>query len=1272
MSFQPPDGYRSPEEVGAGDDDDGGAVPFDPGGDPQQSEGGETNDDDGDDLSDGAQRPGPAPDPGDGAQTDPDTSDPDPAPTEGEQAAEGADDPDAGGDDSLDPIERSEGRDDPDADTSPDEPADPTPDTPSGPGSEFGPPGETTPEEGDTTQPGGAQPGETAPGEAPGEARDIGDEVDREPTPPPEFEPRRSFEPGFADDAEPVPDFATDTAADVREDVAAGLAGIGPSQIEVRYLPDENQVVGRPSGEAYEGLIDRIEQERQEELAEDLSRGPGPEVEPWQIDTEVVGEGQDVQVIASAPSDVLGDLYRASPGAAGPTDPSVRATDVFTGAPGAAAPTGDEIERGQDQVEDVEQRVADQLRDDIDAPGFEVGDEIAIEREDGEVTAQLTPQGRRFYFRNVAAREGELAGRRVTDLDQIEFGPRGYVENVDEPPINPGGRGGESGGLVEDLVFSGPLGFAAAQPEEAAALLEGVRDTSQEAADRVQTTLFEPVAEGFGDFYSARPGGIASGEYDADEADALSDLYAYRPGGVASGELEDVEGDEIDTPAGQAAAGVGRGALDVTVGAPGNLVTIGATAGAGGAFAVENPNVAAPAAAAFGTTLAAQTAESAATQPYRFGGALVGSSITATALSPIRFSRLDVPRTEGSGPIRPTRPSVDVDADVRRMEGAEDVEAGGGPPVRVDADVDAEGPGLARSDTSTLRGIRLRDPVAVERLRGQQDAGTTLVGFRGFRPTLGAPRVDVGTVRFGDLDGMGQTFEPISGFESGVFRRSVADEGGQAAARFRARRQLMRIGRQTEGDLNVESTEELVSSARAVPEDAAGDVARALEELDATVEGSAATAAQVEGFRQPRDLDILVRDKPEARQRLSEALSESNAEVSEVFDVKEAGEGRPGVGEPIKGGMTARWRLRLEGEAGSIGVTQAGEELVRKSSASAFLRGPGSPSAEFEGRTGEFDVGPEPVTEGGRVRYKDPADAYEIARRVDPENPAVQRFGELFEPEITRADRGADTIEPLDLDAGRTGVLDDLGDTLRLDDLAADEAAQVQLGLRRADVDATDARRAGRDDVDARRRQDTDADAERRERSPGRRGDESPSPATAGASTGTVPGVGGLSPLLSGDRDVGSAAGGGASPETAFGGGASPLLEAVAGDSPAAGASPDASAVGIGSPGRFGSRGGPGSPGSTASLGGGGGGGGGTSGGGGGGGGTPGPDPRGMPPVLPEDPDEPEESPLFGGRRDEVITDFVDPLTGQRQSTEGADPSPEPDEPAFLGFVEDS
>jgi len=58
-------------------------------------------------------------------------------------------------------------------------------------------------------------------------------------------------------------------------------------------------------------------------------------------------------------------------------------------------------------------------------------------------------------------------------------------------------------------------------------------------------------------------------------------------------------------------------------------------------------------------------------------------------------------------------------------------------------------------------------------------------------------------------------------------------------------------------------------------------------------------------------------------------------------------------------------------------------------------------------------------------------------------------------------------------------------------------------------------------------------------------------------------------------------------------------------------------------------------------------------------------------PEEPEgDADEPAFVPLFGGSRDEVITEFRDPLTGDRLTTSGQNPEPQSPNPAFLGVVE--
>lgn len=905
--------------------------------------------------------------------------------------------------------------------------------------------------------------------------------------------------------------------------------------------------------------------------------------------------------------------------------------------------TESELEIGPEGgVQPTEEAIAEQaaadVRESLGAPGFERGSEFTVDvgRVDEGAAAQadvagsvfgsfvpggetavegagveagerfvdvdLTPQGRRFRTRDIAAAEGELGGQEIVDLDQISFGPEGRVAGVEGRPISGGDAEPLDAQDLATLFTRGPLGFAAENPEQTAATLEGVRDASGAAVEFGRETVVDPAASLVGDFWAARPAGVASGEFDPTENTPFQDLAAFGPAGVASGEADAVAFDPSETAAGRVTAGIGEGVLGVTLGLPGDLVTVGSTAGAGGAFAVENPEVAAPAAAGFTATAAADIADVAQEQPGRFAGNLIGGAGAGTAVSPFRVARLRLPRTgAGTRLPRPTRPSVDVE----RPQLTQPIETGripAGPVVfgrefspsgRLDIDVDR--PRLERPQSTMFTGLRLRDPILLERLRGRADSGVTLAGARGLRPTLGTPDVDLETVAFGQLRGMGETAEPIGAFETDIFRTSLGNVGGQAAARFGASRELMQIGRQTEGDLELGTTEEIVGEARAVPQGAVGDVADALEDIGATIEGSAAVRAQVDDpIRQPRDVDILVQDRSEATQRLSEALEGEGATVEDVFDIKVAGEDRPGPGQFVKGGEVAQPRLFTEE---GVGVTQIGEELTRKASASAFLRGAGSPGEEFVGATRAFDVGPEPARAGARPRFKDPADAFEIARRVRPESESVQRFGQLFEEEITESARGPQQIpgeaaQP----AAAAGLFGNLGERLRFGDLAADETAQFGRGFRAVgDVDATP---FGRFDVDAgdTRRADAETDVAARSPSPGRVDAPSPAPSPFGAPSGGLGAVGGIAAGLpspagadaaadvpSPDADAPSAAGAGVGSELAspFGGFGESGAAASPFGLPAGGSPFGFSPFGPGgSPGGPGGGGGPGSPGS--------------------------------------------------------------------------------------------
>jgi hypothetical protein len=684
------------------------------------------------------------------------------------------------------------------------------------------------------------------------------------------------------------------------------------------------------------------------------------------------------------------------------------------------------------------EQVREQIREQTPATGygFQAGDELDVNFSGGETSVTLTAEGRRDYIRQVAAETGEVGGQEVQSLDQLEFSEEGELTGVAEP---------QDAGFWENFVKAQRSGLVGVPGAAAVAgteeTLDVVEDVSGDAAEYT-SDVFETGVAGLS-----------------------SRMAVASPYGSPTAAETDPQ--EIDTPGEAFFAGTGRGITATTIGAPEQLSTTGEIIGSGGAFTVEQPRAAPAAGVAFAGATASQIAEAAQERPSRFAGNIVGGSIAGTAISPIRFGRIDVPRTGETTTLpRPTRPGVDIDTPTQPTTGpgipdgpvvfGREITPGTG-------SLDIERPRLERPEATPVRGIRLRDPILYESLTGRVDAGDTLIGFAGARPTVGAPEIDPRNLDFGELSGRGETFEPIGGFESEVFGASARAAGGQAARRYSARDDLMTVGESVDSELTLETTEDIVREARAVPESAATDVAKALEDIGATIEGSAAVRAQLEGeFRQPRDVDILVSDKAAAQTRLSQALEGETADVGDVFDIKVEGEGRPDVGEFIKGGRTAQPRLETEG---GVQVTPIGEELIRKSSASGFLRGEGSPSREFTGRTEDFDIGPEPAREGERPRFKDPADAFEIGRAVAPQSEAVSQFGRAFETEITQASRGPSEVD-LDEPAPATVAEADTFDTgiwREFGEFIADEQAQ-----------ATTAGLFGRVNVDRPRGMETD------------------------------------------------------------------------------------------------------------------------------------------------------------------------------------------------------
>jgi len=262
--------------------------------------------------------------------------------------------------------------------------------------------------------------------------------------------------------------------------------------------------------------------------------------------------------------------------------------------------------------------------------------------------------------------------------------------------------------------------------------------------------------------------------------------------------------------------------------------------------------------------------------------------------------------------------------------------------------------------------------------------------------------------------------------ETDVFQRTGRRQGGTVRERTEAVDRLVeRASSQPPTRETGEPVEETIRRARAVPDEAAGDIADALAEEDATIFGSAAAAAQTRQFRQPRDLDIAAPDESSARQTLSRALEGENADVGDIFDIKEVEDvpGRARAGEQIK--FAQESQPKIETERG-VQVNPVEEELLRKAGASGFFRGPDAAG------TDRFDVGPQERATGDPrrtdVRQKDVEDTDRLAREVlGEDDPALREFRDAFgvrdgrfEPdEARRANRA-------DVDAER-GLTDGIG-----------------------------------------------------------------------------------------------------------------------------------------------------------------------------------------------------------------------------------------------------
>jgi hypothetical protein len=361
------------------------------------------------------------------------------------------------------------------------------------------------------------------------------------------------------------------------------------------------------------------------------------------------------------------------------------------------------------------------------------------------------------------------------------------------------------------------------------------------------------------------------------------------------------------------------------------------------------------------------------------------------------------------------------------------------------------------SGTTTVRAARTRLPGVEDR---------TIVGARGVRPTRGTPGVDPDSVDLREVGGRAdRAFEPVGQFETDVMRSTARRAGDDAAERAEAVNDLVReadsLGRRGT-DFDAESAEEVVGNARRVPDGAEQEIANTLRDMDATVFGSAATRAQLRDARQPNDLDIVVEDKTQAKRRLRETLEDENAEVGDVFDIKEADEApsKAQGGEPLKFGRESQAPRTIDG----LRVNPASEELVRKAGASGFFRERGA------GGTDEFDVGPQPRRPGRTdVREKDVTDAADFGEELlGAQNRPLGEFRRAFDESPERAADPATLRERLRVDEFRDATRAQAG-------LPSGRTRRVADGD--GDVDTGPQRARGDDDP-------LNADQRRRDRSP--------------------------------------------------------------------------------------------------------------------------------------------------------------------------------------------
>jgi hypothetical protein len=576
---------------------------------------------------------------------------------------------------------------------------------------------------------------------------------------------------------------------------------------------------------------------------------------------------------------------------------------------------------------------------------------------------------------------------RATDAGADARSAGGQISSVGTLGSATGADGSQTapGGSFPNAPESVGGGFA--PPSEAAAAEGSPLAGTDEAVGRfvdtaVETVENSPVADagaaiadasrGAAGFANRNVVGPVAG-FIGERVEVGAQLAQTGPEVTNTGDVR-VTGPELDSPfdaqpetgLGETTAAVaeagGRGATGATLGAPAGVVETTNIAGQGIEFTGEavaeeglQEGVAESGEAAVDTAQATGSAfvRQAQRNPLQTGAALLGGLGGGAAVTPLRLTRTDVP-TRGGG------------------------------------------------DT-TVRGLRAEPPAITRPLTSDRNIqGRTLAGTTGGRPQVGTPTVDLENVdieRAGTGTAQsGAVFEPQRPFETDVFTASAPSAGETATERVRATQALLGEGDTLTGGAatqNVAPVTDVIDRTQELGDDVDAEaVADALAESDATVFGSGAVAAQAPEFRDPGDIDIVVPDKDAATERLEDALAGSDT-TTEAFDIK-----TPEDFGGLEGGETFGFGRRSQDPVETpegVGVNPIGEELQRKTGASAFFRGPDI------GEEG-VDVGPRPVRGAGTpTRQKDVRDAAAIAESMSAEPSTVRQFREAFDLETTGA-----------------------------------------------------------------------------------------------------------------------------------------------------------------------------------------------------------------------------------------------------------------------------